>query len=215
MERVIIYTDGGSRGNPGLGAWAWWVMNTNSYDTDAKPITTNNEMELTAIKEALIHFIALGGSSNEVEIRSDSNYAINSVQTWCLNWIADGTIETRPNGALIKEIRMMIDKINAEGGNVIFTKVKGHSGEPGNEKVDSILNQTMDRITESATLVNDSEDPLIGLNIQGALNLSKQTSTIDAESARFEDGKIILSRTLESGDVIEMRFDLNGLKLTR
>ena len=86
MEKVTIYTDGACSGNPGPGGWACVLI----YNGVEKRLsgglkqTTNNEMEMTAVYEALkaLKFPC------EVELYSDSAYVVNTfLQGWIFNWI--------------------------------------------------------------------------------------------------------------------------------
>ena len=86
MEKVTIYTDGACSGNPGPGGWGAILM----YQGNKKEIsggkknTTNNEMELTAVIEALkmLKFPC------QVDLYSDSAYVVNAfLQNWIGNWV--------------------------------------------------------------------------------------------------------------------------------
>ena len=143
MPQVIAYTDGGCRGNPGLGAWAYVLINTSSGHAlaraGAEQGTTNNRMELSAVLMALR---ALRNHNTDLLIRSDSKYTIDSCATWMAGWKARGW--RRPTGPL-KNVDILKD-LDAELAKhaVSFEWVKGHAGDPGNEFVDGLLNESMD-----------------------------------------------------------------------
>lgn len=70
--RIIAYTDGGCRGNPGPGAWAFVLIHPATREAleqaEAVPHTTNNRMELGAVVQALR---AVRGEGHDILIRSD------------------------------------------------------------------------------------------------------------------------------------------------
>ena len=142
---VIAYTDGGCRGNPGPGAWAYVLINPrNKLAQEAaggEQPTTNNRMELQAVLEALR---ALNKPQLKILIRSDSKYTIDCCSTWMSGWKKRGW--TRKGGEL-KNVDILKELDQAlQQHRVTFEWVKGHAGEAGNEHVDELLNQAMDRL---------------------------------------------------------------------
>ena len=120
MSKLLIYTDGSSRGNPGPGGWGV-VMKFNDKTKElsgGEKFTTNNRMEMIAIIEGLnwIH------SSVEQRYRkyinvvlySDSVYCVNTIREWLDKWKGDGSIETRPNADLLKQLLEVKDKIHID-----------------------------------------------------------------------------------------------------
>lgn len=144
MSAVIAYTDGGCRGNPGLGAWAYLLINTATGAALARAgsaaDTTNNRMELSAVLGALR---ALRQDDTAILIRSDSKYTIDSCSTWLPGWKKRGW--KRATGPL-KNVDIL-QQLDAELARhrVRFEWVKGHAGDRGNEFVDQLLNESMDR----------------------------------------------------------------------
>lgn len=128
-EKVVIaYTDGACSGNPGAGAWAYrleWPDGTVEERAEAEPQTTNNREELKAVREALRAFRRRAGDDPmwRLVIRTDSQGVINWLQrTWKRNKNLD----------LYTDIDPLIDS------RVRFEWVRGHSGDPGNERVDEL-----------------------------------------------------------------------------
>ncbi|PIS39005.1 MAG: hypothetical protein COT34_00670 [Candidatus Nealsonbacteria bacterium CG08_land_8_20_14_0_20_43_11] len=89
MKKIIIYTDGGSRGNPGPAAIGAVFCNElgqviKKYGEVLEGELTNNEAEYQAVIFALEKFKALFGKklaeSTEVEIRSDSELLVNQLE---------------------------------------------------------------------------------------------------------------------------------------
>lgn len=153
MKEVIIYTDGGCRGNQSennIGAYAYH-LDYNGHTKDfAKAVknTTNNIMELTAAIESLKALKALKQSCN-VKLHSDSAYMVNAInQNWLKGWKKNGwrrkvgkKFQPLANCELWQELDRLINI-----HNVKFIKVKGHSDCELNNHVDMLLNDAMDQI---------------------------------------------------------------------
>ena len=89
QEKIVIHTDGSSKGNPGPGGWGAIIEDRNtSNEIRIKEIggreesTTNNRMEMKAVIEALKNVL----ESSEIEIHTDSEYLINGITIWIKNW---------------------------------------------------------------------------------------------------------------------------------
>lgn len=133
-----VYTDGACSGSPGPGAWAWAADSGNIEDSGYEPSTTNQRMELLAALEA----IRTLGSRYRITIFSDSAYLINCFEDrWYVGWRIRGwrTAEGKPVSN--KDIwEPLIELVLAKG--VKFVKVKGHSGNVGNDYVDKLAVKT-------------------------------------------------------------------------
>lgn len=149
MCDIIAYTDGGCRGNPGIGAWAYLLIHRPSAraleQADGERQTTNNRMELTAVLKCLQ---ALTRPDTELEIRSDSKYTIDCCEKWLPGWKRNGW---RRKGGPLKNVDLLqeLDALLARH-RVRFRWVKGHAGEVGNEYVDGLLNRAMDQLGRGA-----------------------------------------------------------------
>jgi ribonuclease HI len=145
MADVIAFTDGGCRGNPGVGAWAFVLvdMKTRQALERAGGIrdTTNNRMEMQAAIEALQ---AVKQDGTNVLVVSDSKYLIGCCTQWMAGWKAKGW---KRKGDPLKNIDLLkqLDELIAPR-KVSFRWVAGHSGHEGNEHVDRLGNEAMDRI---------------------------------------------------------------------
>jgi ribonuclease HI len=98
-----IFTDGSARPNPGPGGWGVvWVEKGNIIKQlyGAHPDTTNNRMELTAIKNAL----ELIGTEDEIEIFTDSELCCNTMNKWALGWEKKGW---KKSGGEIKNLDLV------------------------------------------------------------------------------------------------------------
>src|SRR3989338_2140378 len=85
--KIIIYTDGAAKGNPGKAGWgAIFLMGKKVFEIGGRrEHATNNIMELTAPIEAL-KYIKKNNLKGEIEIVSDSKYVILGITEWIFNW---------------------------------------------------------------------------------------------------------------------------------
>jgi ribonuclease HI len=138
MNEVIIYTDGACKGNPGPGGWGAWLKSgpheKELFGGEAQ--TTNNRMELRAVIEALA---ALKSRANVV-VYTDSAYVKNGITAWIHGWKAKGwrTADGKP----VKNVELwqQLDRLAAAHA-VTWRWVKGHAGDPGNERADALANR--------------------------------------------------------------------------
>jgi len=131
--KIIIYTDGAAKGNPGPGGYGA-ILKTED-GKHSKEIwqgyrnTTNNRMELLAVIVALETL----KKRSDVLIFSDSKYVVDSVQKgWVFNW-EKKNFKNRTNTDLWKRFLEIYPKHRVE-----FRWIKGHAGHPGNEKADEL-----------------------------------------------------------------------------
>jgi ribonuclease HI len=135
---ITIYTDGACKGNPGPGGWgAWLRVGTHEKELwGGESLTTNNRMELTAVIEALG---ALRKPST-VAVYTDSAYVKNGITQWIHGWKQRGwrTADKQP----VKNIELWqkLDAL-AQQHRVSWHWVKGHAGDPGNERADQLANR--------------------------------------------------------------------------
>lgn len=143
MSKVIIYTDGACRGNPGPGGWGALLVAGNNerelYGGSAE--TTNNRMELTAAIKALE---ALNRPC-DVSLYTDSEYVRKGITEWLDNWKRRGWKTAAKKPVKNDDLWRELDKL-AAGQRVDWHWVKGHSGHPGNERADQLANQGIDEM---------------------------------------------------------------------
>lgn len=140
-EPVIIYTDGACRGNPGPGGWGVVL----SYKGITKELyggeqeTTNNRMELTAVINALETLT----KPCKIQLHSDSKYVLQGITEWLENWKKRGW-KTANKGAVKNEDLWRRLDAATERHQIEWLWVKGHSGNNGNDRADTLANLGID-----------------------------------------------------------------------
>jgi ribonuclease HI len=141
LAKVVIFTDGSCRGNPGPGGWGA-ILSLGAHEREisgGETDTTNNRMELTAAIEALL---ALKRPC-QVELHTDSLYVKNGVTQWLQLWKARGW-RTMSKGAVKNEdLWRRLDEAQARH-QIDWRWVKGHAGHPMNERVDALARKAME-----------------------------------------------------------------------
>ena len=142
--KVVIYTDGACRGNPGPGGCGVVLRYQGNLKTlkGFDPETTNNRMELTAVIEGLRALTR----SCDIELHTDSKYVMQGVNEWLSNWKRNGwkTAAKKP----VKNIdlwQQLDDEVT--GHEIDWNLVKGHSGVEDNEFADQLANAAIDAET--------------------------------------------------------------------
>lgn len=148
MDKVIIATDGGCRGNQSgknFGAYAAILhyKGHKRYISMSFSNTTNNIMELKGVIEGLK---AMKRYDIPVEILSDSAYVVNAInKNWLKGWAKNGWIKS--DGKQVKNMELWIELLDLIKlfDDLTVTKVKGHNGHLLNEEVDQLVNDEMDK----------------------------------------------------------------------
>ncbi len=154
-SRVAIYTDGASKNNQaraqgksraGYGVY-YGPDDSRNHSGRVTGEQTNSRGELEAIRHALKVSAddAKSGNKNTYAIHTDSQYSKDSLEKWSDNWEKNGwktsTGGDVANQDLIKDCKKHIAEIKQHSGNVEFVKVKGHSGNHGNDMADKLANE--------------------------------------------------------------------------
>ncbi|MEZ5458671.1 MAG: ribonuclease HI [Steroidobacteraceae bacterium] len=140
---VEIYTDGACRGNPGPGGWAatlQWEGHLREL-SGAERDTTNNRMELTAVIRALEAL----KRPMAVRVYTDSQYVRQGITEWMTNWKKRGWRTADKKPVKNRDLWEALDVATARH-SVEWHWVKGHSGVPGNERVDALANAAIDAL---------------------------------------------------------------------
>ncbi|MBO0332203.1 ribonuclease HI [Sneathiella sp. CAU 1612] len=137
---VVIYTDGACSGNPGPGGWGALLQ----YKGKTKELcggeaeTTNNRMELTAAIEAINSL----KRRSTVELHTDSTYVKDGITKWMAGWKKNGWKTAARKPVKNKDLWLLLDEAISHH-QISWKWVKGHAGDPGNEKADELANDGM------------------------------------------------------------------------
>ncbi len=142
-EIVEIWADGGCRGNPGPGGWGV-LLRSGPHEKElwgGEAATTNNRMELTAVIRALEAM----KRPVRARVHTDSQYVQKGISEWIHGWKRNGwkTSDKKPvkNADLWQELDALAAKHRID-----WLWVKGHAGDPGNERADALANRGIDEI---------------------------------------------------------------------
>lgn len=144
MSKVVIYTDGSAKGNPGNGGYGTVLISGNHTKrlSQGYTLTTNNRMELLAV---IVGLETLKRACL-VTIYSDSKYVVDSVEKgWVFDWQKKG-FKGKKNIDLWKRF-LTVFNIHS----VKFQWIKGHSGNKYNELCDKLAVEA----AESSELIDD------------------------------------------------------------
>jgi len=173
--KIIFWTDGASRGNPGIGGWGVFakVVHTDGKEktfelSGGKPYTTNNRMELTASIQALrfLDMVVLNkyfldkkryGPTLEIIVYTDSKYVKTGITEWMKNWEKNNWRSANKKPVLNKDLWQHLNSLK-ESINEKLTKdnfkeiqweyVKGHAGIEGNEIADRLATEAADKLKD-------------------------------------------------------------------
>ncbi|MGB8816045.1 MAG: ribonuclease HI [Minisyncoccia bacterium] len=135
-KKIIIFTDGSSRGNPGPGGWGA-IINDGEKITELggrENITTNNRMELLGAIHALKK---IEKPTEEIFLNTDSSYLINGITKWIYGWQKKGWKNSLKEEVANRDLWEKLYEVSKDR-KIKWNYVSGHSGVPGNERCDEI-----------------------------------------------------------------------------
>jgi ribonuclease HI len=140
VNSIEIYTDGACKGNPGPGGWGVLLISgtTEKELYGGERLTTNNRMELMAVIQALQ---ALKRPC-AVTLHVDSQYVLKGMTEWLAGWKAKGWRTSTKQPVKNQELWLALDElVNGAGHDIKWRWVRGHDGDPGNERADLLANR--------------------------------------------------------------------------
>ncbi len=151
---LALFSDGGCRGNPGPGAFAFVVQDvTGALLTEGVEFegrTTNNRMELSGplrgLRELrdLLPRLGKDAPSTRVKVVTDSKYVVDGMKSWVQGWKARGWKKADGKTPENLELWQELDRVRQFFLGVDWVWVKGHGGHPQNEYCDRKANEAMD-----------------------------------------------------------------------
>lgn len=150
-DNIIIYTDGGCRGNPGIGAWGAILLsekhNLRLEIGESEEHTTNNKMEMLAAIKALERL----KHSHNIKLYSDSAYLVNGMNSWIYSWQKNNWIKSDKKPVENKDYWLKLIELSKKH-SIEFIKVKGHSSNKENNRADEIVNILMDEHIKNGSI---------------------------------------------------------------
>ena len=140
MKLVDIYTDGACKGNPGPGGWGVLLRSKDTVKEifGGELATTNNRMEMMAVIEALSALT----QPCHVHLHVDSQYVLKGMTEWLAGWKARGWRTASKQAVKNVDLWQRLDAlVSGAGHRIEWHWVRGHDGDPGNERADELANQ--------------------------------------------------------------------------
>jgi ribonuclease HI len=144
---IEVYTDGACKGNPGAGGWGVLILGEGPprelFGGEGR--TTNNRMELTAVIRALEALPA----GTRLRLHTDSQYVQLGIRDWIHAWKKRGwrTADRKP--VKNEDLWRRLDEL-ARSRRIEWLWVRGHEGNPGNERADALANRGVELVREKA-----------------------------------------------------------------
>ncbi|OHA93711.1 MAG: ribonuclease HI [Candidatus Zambryskibacteria bacterium RIFCSPHIGHO2_12_FULL_38_34] len=152
MNKIIVYIDGSSKGNPGPGGWGVIIFDGERVKEigGREEQTTNNRMEMIAAIKALQSI----PENSKIEMQTDSEYLMKGITIWIKNWQKNNWRTKNKKGVLNKDLWQELLK-EVQKKKVEWKKVLGHSGHEFNERCDEIATDFADN--EKVVFYNGSK----------------------------------------------------------
>lgn len=147
-KHVEIFADGACRRNPGPGGWGA-VLRYRGKEKELSgyaEYTTNNQMEITAVIQAL-HALK---EPCQVTVTTDSQYLRNGISLWIHKWKQNGWKTRVKTDVRNRDLWMALDQACLPH-EIDWQWVKGHSGHPENERCDALARAAIDRHLQEAS----------------------------------------------------------------
>ena len=146
MKSIEIFTDGACSGNPGPGGWGAILRygKTEKEMSGGQLQTTNNQMEVKAVIEALKSL----KEPCQITLYSDSQYVVRGMTEWVPNWEAQGWRTAAKKPVANQELWQELVE-QAKRHQIRYQWVKGHAGHPENERCDALARAQIELLQQS------------------------------------------------------------------
>ena len=144
LKKVVIYTDGSCQGNPGPGGWAAILHHDkkNNCISGHSKQTTNNRMEMMAAIMALESL----KRPMAVDLYTDSTYVRSGITEWLPGWKRRNWRTAAKKPVKNVDLWQRLDSA-AAAHQIAWHWVKGHAGNPGNERADELAREGIPTVT--------------------------------------------------------------------
>lgn len=144
--KITVYTDGACKGNPGPGGWGV-LLQHGEYEKEicgGEANTTNNRMELMAVIKALQAI----NRPCEIDWYLDSQYVRNGITEWLSGWKKKNWRSASGQPVKNQDLWQLLDQaLMVNTHKINWHWVKGHSGDPGNDRADALANKGIGKIS--------------------------------------------------------------------
>ena len=187
MQKITIFTDGASKGNPGRGGWGAVVSDgENVIELGGREDhTTNNRMELSGALEALVN---APHKDAPAIVYTDSKYVINGITKWVKGWEKNGWLTQQKKDVLNKDLwEKLLEATKARSGKIVWEYVGGHVGIAGNERVDEIASNFAEKIpvTLYSGTASDYKIAIENLNLDETKQKEKSASSTRSKAKAY------------------------------
>lgn len=174
-QKVIIYTDGASSGNPGPGGWAAVVKREGKVSElgDSEEKTTNNRMEMSAAIGAL----SKTEPGDEINLYTDSQYLINGITKWVFGWQKNNWKTKTGDDVLNKDLWQVLADLDRDR-IINWVAVSGHAGVALNNRVDEIA------VAFSKSVSGESPEPILFSGEAGKYQFEVKEPTSDEMASK-------------------------------
>ena len=144
-KKLVVYTDGACSGNPGKGGWGVYILNDKTELYGGLDFTTNNQMELQAVINALLYIEKNNLTDHLLYIYTDSQYVKNGITTWIKSWKDNNWKNSAKKPVKNKDLWLQLDNL-CQNKNIVWNWIKGHDGDFGNEKADELARRGIEEL---------------------------------------------------------------------
>lgn len=166
-NKILIFTDGASRGNPGPGGWGAIIIEGHRVTElgGGEQKTTNNRMELAAAIGALEKTLP-GKKDGDIGIKifTDSGYLINGITKWIFGWEKNNWITSEKKDVLNKDLWQKLSRLVSER-KIEWVQVKGHGKIAGNNRADEIATSFADDFISDENFINNKTKSLVSTDL--------------------------------------------------